>query len=124
MININKNIEEDITYWDLVDEITKGQVFDAVNETNSINSDIEILKVLQIDNDSISRISGVDHVKISFFSRNHLKKYSRIKVAFVINKPVNVALSILAMKTLSGGKLFAKVFSDKENAKEWLINMN
>jgi len=28
------------------------------------------------------------------------------------------------MQTLSGGKLLAKVFSEKENAKAWLINMN
>ncbi len=124
MISLNKDIENSIIHWDIVGDIVLSQVFNAIKETNSINPDAENLKVLQIDKDSVSKISISDHIKISVFARNHMKQYSKVRIAFVANKPLNVALVILAMKTLSGGKLIAKVFSEKENAKEWLLNKN
>ena len=121
---ITINTKENIICWNLYSDVDISQIFDAINETNMITPNVTNLKILQIDNDSINKIRLIEHVKISFFARKYLKQYSKVKIAFVINKPVNVAIAILAMKTLSGGKLLAKVFSEKENAKEWLINMN
>ena len=123
MININKETDE-IICWSIEDQMTKNEVFNAIEETDRINEDLKFLRILQMDKDAFINLSLLDHVKISLFSRKSLKKYSKVKIAFVINKPVNVALAIMAMQTLSGGKLLAKVFSEKENAKAWLINMN
>ena len=120
MIDISYNKEENVVYWTLTDEIRKDDIIESMNHTNELVINRDSINIIQIDKDSKSLVTIKEQSIIGKHVKETLSPKGTVNIAFVGNKPINVAFSVIALNIISGNRMNAKLFSTLLAAKEWL----
>ena len=119
-IDLHFNKEENILYWELNGIIDNDYLVKIMDDIASFSNTIKDLRIIEIEGKYNLKIN----VKIlpSIIKRGYriLKQFDSIKHAGVINTPRNVAFFTILSNSISSKSLKTKVFSEFDNAKNWI----
>lgn len=120
MIELDFNKKKTILSWNILGVITIEDVKEAIDKSDIIFKGYDEVRIIQIDNESVLKMSIVDHYTLGKYAKKLFKKYKLIKTAFIVNKPVNVAYAIIALDAITSSEFRSKVFSTVVAAENWI----
>ena len=120
MIELDFNEEKKILKWEMSNKIMKEDFIMALEKSKTYFQLNDEVRIIEFDNDSEMQVNPLGHIQIALHGKKIFKDFKLIKVAIVVNKPVNVAYAVLALNTLTNRRLGAKVFSTTSAAEDWL----
>ena len=98
MINIYYNKEEDIVYWEISENIYKEDLLKSIDQIVNLVEKGKGIRVLHTVKNVTANFSVTENVKNALYAKKYFSYYSSIKIAFVTEKPRNLAFFILGIK--------------------------
>ena len=121
MIDISLNKDKKILIWTHIGEITEFDLIGAIDKTKTFSGKISNLRILELNNDSFTKLGVTKAVEIARNAKKHFYLFDSVKHAFVSNKPINIALFVM-INSYINKKHKTKAFSTQEAAINWLTN--
>ncbi|HKJ43084.1 MAG TPA: hypothetical protein VKA27_13400 [Sunxiuqinia sp.] len=80
----------------------------------------EQLKILHDNRDSVPQLKPSKIIELANLFEQYLTKHPKVKIAYIHNDPIGVALAQLFKSQLNGNQFKIEVFSGEEAAMKWL----
>jgi len=124
MINYDYNKIHDILYVQYSGEITIEELLNYISEVGNDNTYPRILKILEDRRNGSFPFSIRANIKISKHALKFAKKYKKVYMAALNDKPKETAYTIDYQRLLSKftSTQTTRTFSTFEAAQQWLLN--
>lgn len=125
MITFDYNKADDILYVQYSDEITIDELLNYISEVGDDDTYPRVLKILEDRRNGSFPFSIRENIKISKHAFQFAKKYKKVYVAAVNDKPKETAYTIDYQRLLSKftSMQTTRAFSTFEAAQNWLFSI-